>query len=236
MLAFAAAIKFYPSFFIVYLILKRDVRTCVTFVLAAFIFYLVFPATILGFSNWFEFEKITSNAIKNGRILSHDVNSQYIVQVGLRWFTVFFDQSAGVVAAQVLTIVGYGIALSCFAMVWFLQRRVLCEKYGLSIVVIFLSIPFVLKTSWPHYFVYLPFCQVAVFTYYAQFFRTTKGKALSALPVLSMLLSSIFLFNLFPHWSIYNSYGMLFLSNLFLLVAVYATIAMRDDSTKLDKS
>lgn len=237
LLAFAAAIKLYPSFFIVYFILKRDVRACAAFVLAALVFYLVIPATVLGFSNWLGFEKAVSTAIMNAGWVSSDVNSQFFAHVGLRWFAIIFERDAGSAFAQALTIAGYGIALSCIAMVWFLQRRESSEKHGLSMVVIFLSIPFVLKTSWPHYFVYLPLCQAAVFSYYASCFRVSGlcGKALSALPVLSMLLSSVFLFNLFPGWGIYNSYGMLFLSNMLLLVAVYATVVMSDGPIRLDR-
>jgi alpha-1,2-mannosyltransferase len=237
LLAFAAAIKFYPAIFIVYFILKRDVRTCMAFLLAAVVFYAVFPATVLGFSNWLAFEKAVGMAISSAEWVSHDVNSQYFTNVGIRWFAIIFGRNAGSFLAQGLTIAGYGIALSCIAMVWFLQRRESCEKYGLSMVAIFLSIPFVLKTSWPHYFVYLPLSQAAVFSYYASRFRVSglRGKALSALPVLSMLLSSVFLFNLFPGWGIYNSYGMLFLSNMFLLVAVYATVVMNDGRIEPDR-
>lgn len=231
LLAFAAAIKFYPAFFIVYFMLKRDARACVAFVLAALAFYLVFPATMLGFSNWLEFEKAISTAISNSEWVSRAVDSQYIVHVALRWFVIVSGQNAGDAIAQILTVVGYGIALSCFAMVWFLQRRELCEKHGLPMVVIFLSLPFVIRTSWPHYFVYLPLCQIAVFSYYAASLSNSGlwGKALIALPVLSMVFSSIFLFNLFPNWNIYNSYGMLFLANLLLLVAVHATLLVQPD-------
>ncbi|MGO8755766.1 MAG: glycosyltransferase 87 family protein [Gallionellaceae bacterium] len=226
LLAFAAAIKFYPAFFIVYFMLKRDARACVAFILAALTFYLVFPATMLGFSNWLEFEKAISTAITNSEWVSRAVDSQYIAHVALRWFVIVSGQNAGDTIAQILTVVGYGIALSCFAMVWFLQRRELCEQHGLPMVMIFLAIPFVIRTSWPHYFVYLPLCQIAVFSYYAASLSNSGlwGKALIALPVLSMVFSSIFLFNLFPNWNIYNSYGMLFLANLLLLVAVYATL------------
>lgn len=233
LLAFAAAIKFYPALFIVYFILKRDVRTCVAFVLAALVFYFAFPATVLGFANWLEFEKAVSIAIGSAEWVSHDVNSQYFAHVGLRWFAAIFERDAGSSFDLALTIAGYGIALSCIAMVWFLQRRELCEKHRLPMVVIFLAMPFVVKTSWPHYFVYLPLCQAAVFSYHASCFRDSGpcGKALSALPVFSMLFSSVFLFNLFPGWSTYNSYGMLFLSNLLLLVAVYAIPAMSVNKT-----
>ncbi len=226
LLAFAAAIKFYPAFFIVYFILKRDLRTCVAFLLAAIVFYFVLPASVLGFSNWLGFEQAIAVAIGNSDWVARAVATHYFVHVASRWEVIFLDRNAGAMTVQVLTLVGYGIALSCFAMVWLLQRRESCERYGLPMVVIFLAIPFTIKTSWPHYFVYLPVCQLAVFSYYAASFRGSGWwvKALIALPVISMLLSSIFLFNLFPNWNVYNSYGMLFLANLLLLVGVYAAL------------
>ncbi len=238
LLAFAAAIKLYPALFIVYFALKRDVRTCVAFGMAALLFYFAFPVTVLGFSNWLQFEKATSFAVSSVWWIPHDVNSQYVVHVGLRWFQMVFGRAAGDVTAQVVTIVGYVIALSCIAMAWLLQRRRSCEKYGLAMVALFLSIPFVVKTSWPHYFAYLPFCQIAMFSYHASSFRTAslRGKALCALPLLSMLLSSVFLFNMFAGWGPYNLCGMLFLANLLLLVAVYATVAKRHSGSAVKRA
>jgi hypothetical protein len=223
LLAFAAAIKLYPSIFIVYFALKRDIRTCVTFGLTAFVLYVAFPAAVLGPAKWFEFEK-ASGAPNNAQWVSQDVNSQYIVHVGLRLFAVIFNQAGGAVLEQALTILGYAFALSCIAMVWLLQRSASSEKHGLPVVAIFLSIPFWIRTSWPHYFVYLPFCQAAVLSYCISSFRASglARKALSGLPVLSMVLSSVFLFNLFPDWRVYNSYGMLFLANALLLIAMMA--------------
>ncbi len=237
LLACAAAIKYYPLLFLVYFILKRDVRTCMAFIVAAFVFYFAFPATVLGIDKWLEFERIARTALLHKEVILGDVNSQYIASVGLRWIGVISSQDAADSAVKILSFLGYGIALSCIAMVWLLQQRPQCEKYGLPMVVIFLSIPFLIKTSWPHYFVYLPICQMAVFSYYAASFRTygLSAKMLGSLPVLSISLSSIFMFNLFPDWIIYNSYGMLFLSNLLLLIAVYATIFFQPATLRADR-
>lgn len=231
LLAFAAAIKVYPAIFVVYFVLKRDIRACVTFGLAALVFYAGFPSSLLGVANWFQFEQATTGALNNAAWVAQDVNSQYIVHVGLRLFAVIFDRDAGAVLAQGLTVFGNVLSLSCIAMVWLLQRRPCCEKHGLPLVAIFLSIPFVVNTSWPHYFVYLPFCQAAVLSYCTSSFRTSGlgGKALSGLPILSMVLSSIFLFNLFQDWAGYNGYGMLFLSNALLLIAILAISVMHPD-------
>lgn len=224
LLGFATAIKLYPIYFIVYFILRRDIRTCIAFGLSTLSFYFIFPSIILGFDNWLTFEKTANEAIINSGWVSRDVNSQYIVHVGLRWFNFIFDRVAGEIISEYLTTIGYILALSCIVCVWLLQQTTSSEKHTLSLVSLFLLIPFVIKTSWPHYFVYLPFCQTAILWYFFSWHDhqlKIPSKALYALPILSMILSSIFVFNLFPNWSLYNAYGLLFLSNLLLLVAIY---------------
>ncbi|MFZ5821813.1 MAG: glycosyltransferase family 87 protein [Chloroflexota bacterium] len=223
LLGFATAIKLYPGYFILYFILKRDVRTCVSFVLSTLIFYLVFPATIIGFDNWLAFERTTGAAIADATWISNNINSQYIVHFGLRWFDILFERTANGNVAKALEMVGYGMALSCIAVVWLLQKSAAAKRDLLSLVALFLAIPFVLKTSWPHYFVYLPFCQAAILSYLASHSRQfgLPGKGLFVFPMLSMLFSSMVVFNTFANWALYNGFGMLFLANLLLLIAVY---------------
>lgn len=227
LLGFVTAIKLYPLYFIVYFILRRDIRTCISFGLSTLSFYFIIPSMILGFDNWLTFEKTANEAIINSGWVSHDVNSQYIVHVGLRWFNFIFNRSAGEITSGYLITIGYILALSCIVCVWLLQKTTLSEKHSLSLVSLFLLIPFVIKTSWPHYFVYLPFCQTVILWYFASLHYVQAKiptKVLCILPILSMLLSSIFMFNLFPNWSLYNAYGLLFLSNLLLLIAIYIII------------
>ncbi|MBV6392155.1 MAG: hypothetical protein KPEEDBHJ_01377 [Anaerolineales bacterium] len=234
LLGFASAIKLYPAYYIVYFILKRDVRACLSFGLSAFVFYFAFPAAVIGVHNWSEFEKAANSAVTTADWVSEDVNSQYIVHVGLRWVDEFFNTAAGDNLSEILAIAGYMIALSSIAVVWLLQKNAAPEEPALSLVALFLAVPFVLKTSWPHYFVYLPFCQTAILCHLARHHQQPGiwGKALYVFPVSSMLLSSIFIFNLFPDWAIYNSHGMLFLENLLLLVSVYIITAQQRVSSK----
>jgi len=223
LLGFATAIKMYPGYFMIYFVLKRDVRTCVSFVLSTLFFYLVLPATIIGFDNWLAFEKTTGEAIASAAWISNNINSQYIVHFGLRWFDILFERTANGNVAKALEMLGYGIALSCIAVVWLLQKSAAAKRILLSLVALFLVIPFALKTSWPHYFVYLPFCQAAVLSYLASHSRQfgLPGKVLFVFPMLSMLFSSMVVFNTFANWALYNGFGMLFLANLFLLIPVY---------------
>jgi len=227
LLAFSSAIKYYPILFLAYFILKRDARVCLSFFLSAFIFYFVLPASVLGPSQWLAFEKSTIEAARHLGV--NDPNSQYIMHVGLRWFKYIFSRPANDTIAQMLVIGGYVIVLSSIGLVWLLQRRKYGDECALSMAVLFLSLPFVIRTSWPHYFAYLPFCQIALFSHctsylHASDFSPLEGKTVFVLSVFSILLSSVFVFNCFPHWWVYNSYGMLFLANLLLLVGMYAII------------
>jgi alpha-1,2-mannosyltransferase len=228
LLALAAAVKFYPVAFAVYFLTRRNGRALLWFGLVAFVCYIALPVTLLGFSKWLAFETAVQMGIRGDDTFSHDLNSQYVVHVGLRWFERQFGRPAGPAAADLLTLVGYVIAVSCVGMMWFLRRRGSCKKDAAAVAVMFLAVPFVLKTSWPHYFVYLPFCQAAVLAWYASSGQSWgwRGRVLSGLPCVSMLLSSVFGFSLFPDWQAYNAWGTLFVANLLLLLAMYAAVGL----------
>jgi hypothetical protein len=225
LLAFITAIKFYPLVFVVLFLVKRDFRALAAFIISFSIFYFVIPAFALGLSNWLEFEKIAGSEITSAGWVARDVNSQYAAHVGLRWFEIIFHRTGGDVIRDVVTIAGSALAFSCIVMAWMLYKKRSRESRVISVAAIFLCLPFVLNTSWPHYFAYLPFCQSVFLANAIVDFRSSNltRKALLALPILSMLISSVFVFNLFPDWSVYNYYGMLFLSNLILLPSLYAT-------------
>ncbi|MBL8090494.1 MAG: DUF2029 domain-containing protein [Anaerolineales bacterium] len=227
LLGIATSIKLYPAYFAIYFILKRDIRASISFGLSAFMFYFFLPATTIGLSNWLQFEKATNEAITSTGWIARDVNSQYITHVGSRWFEIIFNRPASESTTQALVIIGYILALSCIALVWLLQKNDSPENLTLSLITLFLIPPFILKTSWPHYFIYLPFCQIAILYYFSStnHLSSTFNKLLYFLPILSIAFSSIFVFNLFDGWFIYNQYGMLFLANLFLFFAILARTA-----------
>jgi alpha-1,2-mannosyltransferase len=232
-LAVAAAIKYYPAAFLVYFILKRDFRVCVSFALALIALYVLLPAAVLGPRQWMAFEKAKAAGMSDADWIPDCVNSQYIAHVAERWSQLTFQKSVGRPGAQALTLIGYAIFLCNIALLWLMQRRNLRDEYTLSLVLLFLSLPFVIKTSWPHYFSYLPFCQVAVFAHLASARCPPNSwrKALILLPLSSIACSSVFVFNVFPNWEVYSVCGMLFISNLLLLVCVYP-IALRRNPGK----
>lgn len=223
LLAFITAIKFYPAFFVIFFLVRRDFRALTAFAISLLIFYIVIPMSVLGLSDWLEFEKLAASEIIGAGWVARDVNSQYVGHVGLRWFEIIFHRTGGDVIRDVFIITGYALAFSCIFMAWMHYKHRQRESYTIFVAAIFLCLPFILNTSWPHYFAYLPFCQSTFLANTIIDFQSSSlaRKALLALPILSTLISSVFFFNLFPDWSAYNYYGMLLLSNLLLLPALY---------------
>ncbi|MBU8920536.1 MAG: DUF2029 domain-containing protein [Bacteroidales bacterium] len=223
LLAVAVAIKYYPAVFLVYFIIKRDFRVCASFAIALFALYAFLPATAMGLQPWIAFEKARIATMPDLEWIRHDVNSQYFGHVADRWSHLLVKKPVGTMGAQILSVAGYAVFLCNLALLWLMERKNLKDKYTLSLVLLFLSLPFLIKTSWPHYFSYLPFCQIVILTYLtsARSFSNVWKGGLLLLPLSSIACSSVFVFNWFPHWKVYNAYGMIFIANLLLLVCVY---------------
>jgi len=228
-LAFAASIKYYPILFILYFILKRDLRVIISFAIAGIFFYILFPAVIIGPESLILFETSIFNAVSGAEWISTDINSQYFAHVVARWSHfesgILLPFKPGVI--QALTISGYAIFICNMAILWLLQRKKLRNQLTLSLILLFLSLPFVIKTSWPHYFSYLAFCQVTLFAHlksYRSSLLSWRELPLLLLPIFSIAFSSMFVFNAFPHWSYFSAYGLIFLANLLLLISFYLII------------
>ncbi len=222
-LAFAAAIKFYPVLFVVYFLLIRDVRTLAAFCLAGLLFFAVLPSFALGVFDWVQFEVASREAVSEASSwIAHDSNSQYITHVGLRYAAWLFPSADQGLLAQVLTVLGFTVAAFNIILVWRLHRRRISDETALALVALFLAQPFVIPTSWPHYFSYLPFCQAFLLgSLYRDWPSNSSSSILFTLTVLSAIASTTFLFNSFPHWSFYNGYSFLFFANMLLIPPLY---------------
>lgn len=222
LLALAVAIKYYPIIFLLYFVFQKKYKLCVAFFICLIFFYFLIPVIFIGYENWFKFESESIRALSNNKGPELDPNSQYFFHVVSRWIEGLEVKRLFALHTKMVSIIGYAIAGICFLMAYVFQRNKKKNQQFISIVPIFLSIPFLVKSSWPHYFVYLPFCQIAVIYYF--FINATASKIIRIpqyfFVIISVLSSGIFVFDLWGHWSFFNKYGMLFLSNLSLLVAL----------------
>jgi hypothetical protein len=124
-------------------------------------------------------------------------------------------------------------------LIYHIQRARLHRANLWSFQIVFLTIPFVLKTSWPHDFVFLPFTQALIawellerdkeasWTNTAGMQNQVNKRSHSSMIVTIFLLvpsivfSNIVFFNLFSDFSRYGFFGFLFWANLLLLVVLY---------------
>jgi uncharacterized membrane protein len=224
LLALGTSIKYYPGIFILYYVFRRDLRVLSSFLVALLILFFVSPALVLGPSQWLAFHRASFAAIPDSSLIAQNPNSQYFAHVTLR----FMSSAASGTAVVVLKLLGYAVACANLALLWLIQKSSIRDKAALSAVALFLALPFVLHTSWPHYFVFLPFCQ-AVLLKQLQSFRQSHGfqtVLLTAVTVVSCALSSVFVFNRFEHWITYSRYGMLLCACLLLQVTLYRLVAL----------
>lgn len=207
LLAVAAAIKFYPALFGVYFVVKRDWRVCRSFILVFVLCYVVFPAVVLGPDNWIGFELATTGAIATADWVSASPNSQYFAHV--------LSRLAHSGELGLWKTLGFAVVGSAAALAWTTQRRALWSH---TLVMLFASVPFLVYTSWPHYFAFLPFCQVALA---ADLLRRRPSLVVTlawALLIASTAISSILVFGLFDSWADYTGMGMLLVADILVLI------------------
>lgn len=221
LLALAAGIKYYPAVFLIYFIIKKDLKYVIWFTLFLLSFLYLVPGLAIGFGPTIAFYKFVNHFIAEAvSWLPKAGDSQYISHVIYRItgendnFPFIFYKLFGVLIFIFNVWLGY-----------FLARKKIFDNIVLSFVLIFLSFPFIISTSWPHYLAYLPFCQVYVFQLLLSKRVKISGIWLAVVPVIaSFVLSSSILFVLCFSWARYSYYGALFFSNLSLLIGLYISV------------
>lgn len=228
LLAFAAAIKVYPALFALLFVFRRDGRALVAFVLGTLAMGVALPVALLGPEQWWAFEVASREGIVRAQWAGGDVNSQYFANVALRLGSLFFHHVGGRALGRFFAAAGVAAAIGCGVLAWRLSRRPQADRLALPLVALYAALAFVVRTSWPHYFAWLPLAQAALL---AWCFAPGPGpagprRALAVLPLASFALSSVFGFRWFPDWNAYSSYGAPFVAQLPLLLALIAILAL----------
>lgn len=211
LLGLSTSIKYYPGIFILYFLFKKDWRAIFAFVTTCLFLLFLFPAFVLGFDHWVNFIALTMGKLSNLGYTIENLNSQYFpyVTLHLLGFT-----SENVFIVRVLRLAGLVVALCNIALLWLLNNRGTKEEGFLSFALLFCTLPFLIETSWHHYFIFLPFLQVTLLL-------QERNKWLTVFVICSIISSSIFIVNLFPAWEDYTKWGFSFLSSSLILLGVY---------------
>ncbi|MBM3126473.1 MAG: DUF2029 domain-containing protein [Chloroflexi bacterium] len=225
LLAFGLSFKFFPIIFLLPFILRRDIRFLLLAAAACSVFLIVIPATLLGIDDVIHFYAALLNSYRHFDWVTTNYNSQHFPHVLLRLI-----YSLGFDASEYLPLfrwIGYGVAVANAGLLYLIQRARLSHANLWSFHILFLTIPFILPTSWPVDLGYISFAQ-GLLTWHILEVKESDTFA-SRLPSLLMLLASIVVsnicfFNFLNDHILFGRLGFIFWSNLFLLAASYAQL------------
>ena len=202
------------------------------------------PGVLLGGGDTLRFYGALFDSFRESGWVAANPHSQYLPHVVLRLADAMgHDAHAHL---SLLRWIAYGVAAANMGLVFLIQRTCLRHAYLWSFQLVFLTIPFVLKTSWPHDFVFLSFTQAflawrllegekaglqidtAEKRSHTSAWRQRVPRVRTAvtlfLLLVSIVLSNIVFFNIFGDFSGYGFYGFLFWADLLLLIALYVEL------------
>jgi hypothetical protein len=223
-LGLAVAIKYYVAVVAFVFLLRRDWRFLAVLAATVLLLWLVVPTAVLGPEGNWQFYVTVRERVAHAVTtwMPEDINAQYLPSVAGRWL----GSAAG---RGVWRWLGYGLfAANLLAVARLVVRRA-PRATEWAVALLFLGLPLAIETSWPHYFVYLPFAQtlVALETGFllrkpvSTGSRSPVGWAAATLLLLSIVLASMPFFHLVGRWQDYSQYGVLFVANLSLLIAAH---------------
>jgi hypothetical protein len=220
-LALGAAIKYYAAFFLIYYLIRRRWRVVTSFAGAALVTLFVVPASVMGPMGVIRFQRESWLELSRASaLIAQDWNSQFFAHVVLRWLGIADAPDA----VRALTFGGWAAVAAMVWLVWLLRERGDTAASDLSLAALFLSLPFVVSTSWPHYLVYLPFCQALVVKSLWSRPAAPRSRILLGASLLSVALASVFALNVSPHWNSYARSGVLLVANVLLMPALAAAV------------
>jgi hypothetical protein len=231
LLAFAVSFKFYPIIFLAPFAARRDARFLLFAASACGAILFVVPGVLLGVGDTLRFYGALLDSFRDSGWVTTNPHSQYLPHLVLR----LADATGHDVHAHLpfLRWIAYAVAAANMGLIFLVQRARLRNADLWSFQIVFLTIPFVLKTSWPHDFVFLPFTQALMVWWLLEGEKTAPGtdaagkRSLARAAVTfffllpSIVFSNIVFFNLFGNFIRYGFYGFLFWANLLLLMALY---------------
>jgi hypothetical protein len=240
LLAFAVSFKFYPIIFLAPFTARRDSRFLLFAAAACGALLVVVPGVLLGVGDTLRFYGALLNSFRDSAWVTANPHSQYFPHLVLR-----LAEATGHDAQAHLSLlycIAYGVAAANMGLIFLVQRSRLRLADLWSFQIVFMTIPFVLKTSWPHDFVFLSFTQALMVWRLLEGRKAApgsdtagKGSHANACPraravvtffllLPSMVFSNIVFFNLFGDFTQYGFYGFLFWANLLLLMASYVQL------------
>jgi hypothetical protein len=157
LLALAVSFKFYPIIFLAPFVAGRNFRFLVIATTACVVVLLVIPGALLGGGGVLRFYGALFASFGESDWVVTNPHSQFLPHVMLRMAGA--AGSGSMPRSALLHGITFAVAAANMGLVFLVQRARLRDADLWSFQLLFLTIPFVLKTSWVHDFVFLPFTQ-----------------------------------------------------------------------------
>jgi hypothetical protein len=217
-LAVVTAIKYYPALFALHFVASRRWKPLAYFGIWTLVLYGLLPAALLGPRRALEFQRLSFKQarIAEGSWVPVDTNSQYLGHIVPR---LLGDGWRKPVGRRLSMALGLALFACNLAALW---RDTPSDGNGeIALALLFLSLPLVVETSWPHYFVFLPFCQAVVMDGAQRLPRRDLRWLVRATAALSAILASVPFFAWIGDWQRYEGSGILFFADVSLLGALH---------------
>jgi hypothetical protein len=220
LLAFGISFKFFPLIFLLPFVIRRDVRFLLYSFVACGVFLILVPASLLGVDGATRFYSALLDSYRHFDWVISNYNSQHFPHaLGRLAKGMGFNAYAYL---PFLRWIGYGIAAINMGFLYLIQRARLPHAHLWSFHILFLTIPFVLLTSWPSDLVYISFAQGLLAWQLLEEKNIHKIRYTTLILLLaSIVLSNIIFFKYIGNSHEYGFYGAIFWSDLLLLAASY---------------
>ena len=242
-LAFAASFKFFPLIFFVPFAFRREARFLIFAAIACGLFLIVIPGVLLGFGDMLSFYGGLLESYRDSEWVVSNPGSQFFPHVLLRLVgAAGFD----VITYPLLCWISYSVAVANLGFISLIQRARLHQAYLWSFQLLFLSIPFLLKTSWPVDLVFISYCQAVLVwqllegeepdlarealgvgkdgSKWRKYANPVRTAVTFFLLIFSIAFSSVVFFNLVGSSLRYGFYGFIFWADLLCLIATYIVL------------
>jgi hypothetical protein len=215
-LAFACAVKAYPAFFGLYFLIRRDFRFLVVTAVLTIAFAFGLPAMAIGPLTTVHFFQAVS-AMVSGEVatIRDNVGSQNLTSALMHaWFWGERLDSWRRIFAVLSTL----LAASGLATLFVMRHRIRGGEWAPAFALLFLLLPAALETCWPHYFVYLPFCQTVAWSGATE--PGSRRIVQRGLTLASVLLSTTPLFRWENNFVVFYGDGFLAAADLLLIIPI----------------
>jgi hypothetical protein len=226
LLAFAAATKYYPALFVVPLLARGRAQFLLAFAGFLALFFFVIPAAVLGPEKSLEFLRVSRESwARDSARRAVDINSQYFPHVVERWQQAMHGPFAPISLAASSARRGLAaIGIAVFAGAAFLALRAFALRTKREAVrsasLLFAAVPFLLPTSWPHYFAFLPCAQAIALGDVLAEHDAARRALWGAILLASIFLASMIPFAFFTGWRTYSYLGGPFAADVLVLAVL----------------